>query len=277
MKPINCRSKIQEQKTDIDQGCVLDWLTSSFTPFPVNPDPKRRYSLKQFAGANRFAASMPDNFQRPASEDLFVYSVTDAARTDIAAALEGVDGWDWDVGGLCAASQQRPLQTLGWTLLHKWGLGEQRRFPAPPPPRAPARPLFASFGTGPPRSPAAESRSDSVCHPNRRSGIESKTAIRYAAVRDAGVSPAASPRSAMLNSPPGPPADPRRKTRGAGLRRGPGFAPAPHGRATSPGQRRMARRSGVSGPASLLRRVPLATRRFRSYRARATPPPPPPP
>ena len=43
----------------------------------------------------------------------------------INAALEGVGEWEWSIWGFNSASRGRPLQAIGWHLIHKWNLVEE--------------------------------------------------------------------------------------------------------------------------------------------------------
>ncbi len=45
---------------------------------------------------------------------------TEEESVEINKALEGIDHWDWDVRILAEKTNKRPLQTLGWHLMHKW-------------------------------------------------------------------------------------------------------------------------------------------------------------
>ena len=109
---------------DDNGGCVLNWLVSSYTPIARLGTVKKRPSLRSVAGGVFFAVSLRDLFGRTATVDSFVYDISPSKRKEIDAALEGVNKWDWDIAGLDEASEHRPLQTLGWDLLHRWGLGK---------------------------------------------------------------------------------------------------------------------------------------------------------
>ena len=56
------------------------------------------------------------------SHGTYVYDVTVEELQQINRALERVDEWDWDIWQLKEVTKGRPLQTLGWHLLHKWDL-----------------------------------------------------------------------------------------------------------------------------------------------------------
>ena len=107
----------------------MQWLTSSYTPFKSNDGPKRKLALKNVAASIRFAFKLRESrarTQQPSDE--YVFDAQPAERAAIDAALVGVDDWAWDIEPLRVASGGRPLQTLGWHLLHQWGVGP---FPAP--------------------------------------------------------------------------------------------------------------------------------------------------
>jgi hypothetical protein len=120
------RRSADDPQADSRQVCVLSWLVSSYTPISPPQPARKRHSLRGVADGVRFAVSMRDILSRPASAaaDNVIFSAIPEMRAKISSALENVAEWNWDVAGLVEASQQRPLQTLGWELLHKWGLGK---------------------------------------------------------------------------------------------------------------------------------------------------------
>ncbi len=44
--------------------------------------------------------------------------------------LQGVDSWEWDAWELHEVTKGRPLQTLGWHLIHEWGLIQEFKLDA---------------------------------------------------------------------------------------------------------------------------------------------------
>jgi hypothetical protein len=67
----------------------------------------------------RLRQKLPPHSQAP---HRFVIDVDPEEMEEISRSLVGVDDWDWDIWRLEVASKGRPLQTLGWHLLHKWGV-----------------------------------------------------------------------------------------------------------------------------------------------------------
>jgi hypothetical protein len=100
----------------------MHWLTTSYTPFKHDDSQKRKVALRSVAASVRFAVRMRESNARSHLPEEYVFDAQPAERAAINAALVGVDEWGWDIEPLRVASGGRPLQTLGWHLLHKWGV-----------------------------------------------------------------------------------------------------------------------------------------------------------
>jgi hypothetical protein len=106
------------EESRLSDDVILDWLVSSYTPKPRIVH-KKKISFKSLATSIRHAIKL---FGRRAVITNEVYLDDREATTQ---ALVGVDEWDWDVWRLREASKNRPLQALGWHLLHEWGIFEE--------------------------------------------------------------------------------------------------------------------------------------------------------
>jgi hypothetical protein len=117
---------LQMRKSGTDsnsRGSVMHWLTTSYTPFKHDDAPKHKVGLRNVAAGIRFAVRMRESNARSHLPEEYVFDAQPAERAAISAALVGVDEWGWDIEPLRVASGGRPLQTLGWHLLHQWGVG----------------------------------------------------------------------------------------------------------------------------------------------------------
>ena len=107
-----------------DDYTIRDWLVLNYTPAKGT----------QSAGSRKFKTSYPNPLRKAVSPKRStalplaqhgrapIYDADAAELAAIAAAMDGVEEWEWDVFKLAAASRNRPLQTLGWHLLHRWDL-----------------------------------------------------------------------------------------------------------------------------------------------------------
>ena len=82
-----------------------------------------------FATGVKVAVRMRDSI-RSIPIDRLVDNVQQEERERIASVLQGVDSWEWDAWELHAVTKGRPLQTLGWHLLHEWGLVQEFKLDA---------------------------------------------------------------------------------------------------------------------------------------------------
>ena len=103
-------------------GSVMRWLSSSFSPFKQE-GPRRKVGLRGVAGTIRFAVRLRDHSRSNLLQEGFVFDAPPEQRAAIDHALADADEWGWDVAELREASGGRPLQTLGWRLLHHWDVG----------------------------------------------------------------------------------------------------------------------------------------------------------
>ena len=103
------------ESSNLSDDVILDWLVSSYTPKPRLIH-KKKISFKSLAKSIRHAIKL---FGRRTAITNEVYLDDQEA---IKLSLTGVDDWDWDVWRLREASKGRPLQALGWHLLHEWGI-----------------------------------------------------------------------------------------------------------------------------------------------------------
>ena len=99
----------------ISDDVILDWLVSSYTPKPRMVH-KKKISFKSLAKSIRHAIKLFGR-RAPITNEVYLED-----RDAIKLALAGADEWDWDVWRLREASRGRPLQALGWHLLHEWGV-----------------------------------------------------------------------------------------------------------------------------------------------------------
>ena len=81
-----------------------------------------KISLREVFNGVRLAVKMTMFRHCMIKHGTYVYEVEAGELDEINHALEGVDEWDWDIWRLKEVTKGRPLQTLGWHLLHKWDL-----------------------------------------------------------------------------------------------------------------------------------------------------------
>ena len=103
-------------------GVVFDWLLSSYTP--IKPAAKKARTFKSVVQGIKFTFGVRDAYGRGGGPTVPHHFNLGAAAVErqVAEALEGVDDWEWDVMRLRDASGGRPLQALGWHVLHHWDL-----------------------------------------------------------------------------------------------------------------------------------------------------------
>ena len=107
------------RRTSVHEPEVHDWLVLNYTSQKKSFRDHRK-NAKRCSKAVRFAIKL--YHEVPAeTTNRYVIDVESKEMEDISNALIGVDEWDWDIWKLEDASKGRPLQTLGWHLLHKWG------------------------------------------------------------------------------------------------------------------------------------------------------------
>ena len=117
--------EVQHSKNDEVDSAVLNWLVSDYTQHSSLISKKRkRISLRSVAQGVKFTIKLRGLAGRGQSgcDELGIacYTVDDRAR--IAVAMENISSWDWDACILGPVTKSRPLQTLGWRLLHEWDL-----------------------------------------------------------------------------------------------------------------------------------------------------------
>ena len=109
------------------EGVVFDWLLSSYTPIKTSALQRTR-TFKSVVQGLKFTFGVRDAYRRGHSSPTIPHHFNlgpEQAEEQVASALEGVDEWAWDVSRLREASGGRPLQALGWHVLHHWGLVER--------------------------------------------------------------------------------------------------------------------------------------------------------
>jgi hypothetical protein len=99
---------------------VYDWLAASYTQHPSHYS---GITFHEVAKLVQRAVRVGRAFNHCLkSHGSYVFDVSESELDHINRALEGVDEWDWDIWTLHEATQGRPLQALGWHLLHKYDL-----------------------------------------------------------------------------------------------------------------------------------------------------------
>jgi hypothetical protein len=110
------------ESNEIQHSDVQDWLVSDFTDAKTNIRLARRRSLKAVAQGIKFTISLKTALNGPKNGDLYVYDALPSERERISVLLYSINSWEWDAWKLHAVSNGRPLQVLGWHLLHEWDL-----------------------------------------------------------------------------------------------------------------------------------------------------------
>ena len=98
-------------------SAIKDWLISDYTE-----SRNKRVTMKGLALSVKFTNKLNNLFGEIDSAEIYVFEADSAERMRISEALGDVQSWGWDAWTLHAASKGRPLQALGWHLLHEWGL-----------------------------------------------------------------------------------------------------------------------------------------------------------
>ena len=110
-----------KEKTSPDlNSLVKDWLVTDYTEDKYRV--QKRFTLKCLAQSVRFTIKIGSMFSDSCANHIYIPDTCTKDRARISEALNNLDDWDWDVWKLHKASSGRPLQTLGWHLLHEWGL-----------------------------------------------------------------------------------------------------------------------------------------------------------
>ncbi len=110
-----------------DDYMVRDWLMLNYTPHQGSVRAPKRKQKFPTATSFKNASKLRDVLCMPLGHlhvngYSYLYDVDEAQLSQINQALEGVDEWGWDIFALKEASLGRPLQTLGWHILHRWNL-----------------------------------------------------------------------------------------------------------------------------------------------------------
>ena len=107
-----------------DDYVIRDWLMLNYTPKKSTFVGKKRTNKTTYPNPFRKAVSPKRPLVLPVAKHgtTYLYDEDSVELSGISAALEGVDEWEWDVFKLKDASHGRPLQTLGWHLIHRWDL-----------------------------------------------------------------------------------------------------------------------------------------------------------
>ena len=117
----------QDRKSKIEDvdSAILDWLVSDYTQQQSSVSKKRkRVTLRSVAQGVKFTIKLR-GLVGPNQSELDELSMTDGSvddREQIAKVLDDVSSWNWDASHLETVTKSRPLQTLGWRLLHDWDL-----------------------------------------------------------------------------------------------------------------------------------------------------------
>ena len=106
----------KKSTADLDSA-IKDWLISDYTE-----SRNKRVTMKGLALSVKFTKKLSNLFGESDSAEIYVFEADSAERMRISEALGDVQSWGWDAWTLHAASKGRPLQALGWHLLHEWGL-----------------------------------------------------------------------------------------------------------------------------------------------------------
>ena len=112
------------RRSSVYEPEVRDWLVVNYTP-QKQSFRHNRENAKSISKSVRFAIKLYHEVPAPTpviGGNRYVIDVESKELEEINSVLAGVDEWDWDIWQLEEASKGRPLQTLGWHLLHKWGL-----------------------------------------------------------------------------------------------------------------------------------------------------------
>jgi hypothetical protein len=118
--PLHLSSGLVEVQRSTSEQDIIDWLKTSYTPLTSN---LRKMTFQEVAKCVKIATKVRLAFRHcRRTHGEYVFDVDDSELEDINAALDGVDEWDWDIWRLREASKGRPLQALGWHLLHKHDL-----------------------------------------------------------------------------------------------------------------------------------------------------------
>ena len=113
-------SNISQTTRSSEAQDVYDWLAASYTP---SPEHHLAMTFHEVAKIVQRAVRVGRAFKHCLkSHGSYVFDVNESELEQINKALEGVDEWDWDIWTLHAATNGRPLQALGWHLLHKYDL-----------------------------------------------------------------------------------------------------------------------------------------------------------
>jgi hypothetical protein len=109
------------RRSSVHEPEVYDWLVVNYTPQKQSFRNHRQHT-KSNSKSVRFAIKLYHEVPAFHVGNRYVFDVESKEMEEINSALVGVDEWDWDIWRLEEASKGRPLQTLGWHLLHKWGV-----------------------------------------------------------------------------------------------------------------------------------------------------------
>ena len=102
---------------------VQEWLVSDFTnTSKAKPKLTRKLSFRAVAQGVKFTISLRSIFNQTSSGDMYVYDALPSERERISAVMQTMNSWEWDAWKLHEVSNGRPLQVLGWHLLHEWDL-----------------------------------------------------------------------------------------------------------------------------------------------------------
>ena len=129
--PVGLRpEKIKVDETTIireESDVIMKWLVSNYTPsFNFAKSSSEKRTFRSLAQSVKFAIKLRGALGRRASmSEMYVFDTEPGERELIAKALQGVGNWDWDIWRLEEVSRGRPLQTLGWHLLHEWDVVKQ--------------------------------------------------------------------------------------------------------------------------------------------------------
>jgi hypothetical protein len=120
---VSLQTEVEAEQPDEEFSTVVkDWILSNYTPnTPSRSNNKRKLSFKLIAHGVKFAVRMRGN-KRSVANGIYAYDLQPNELERISEVLQGVDRWEWDAWKLHNVTEGRPLQTLGWHLLHDWGL-----------------------------------------------------------------------------------------------------------------------------------------------------------
>ena len=126
LRPEQAKKTVSDNSSAVnDEDIIMKWLLSSYTPssdFSAKSSKEKR-TFRGTAQSIKFAIKLRGALGRRASmNEMYVFDTEPGEREAIDRALQNSKEWDWDVWHLHDVSHGRPLQALGWHILHEWDM-----------------------------------------------------------------------------------------------------------------------------------------------------------